>query len=80
MVIIYDTLTVNYTKQEKIEVFFEPKKNKRKIISSNSYNYIGSEFETKMIEGYLAMADENKMLAEQSLPTTLETWPKWKED
>jgi len=31
----------------------------------------------EMEEGYKAMAEENRRLAEQFLPIVVETWPKW---
>ena len=31
----------------------------------------------EMEEGYRLMAEENRQLAEQSIPVALETWPEW---
>ena len=31
----------------------------------------------EMEEGYRVMTEENRRLAEQSIPLTLETWPEW---
>ena len=33
-----------------------------------------------MEEGYREMAEENRLLAEQSLPIVMETWPRQSED
>ncbi len=35
--------------------------------------------EDELAEGYRAMAAENSMLAEESLPVALEVWPAWEE-
>ena len=35
--------------------------------------------EDELAKGYRAMAAENSLLAEESLPVTLEVWPAWEE-
>jgi hypothetical protein len=52
------------------------------ILSEPDVDFVG-DFVTigkdKAVEGYETMATENSLLAEEFLPTALESWPTWKE-
>lgn len=43
----------------------------------NSLQHILSPICNELAEGYKAMASEDNLLAEKSLPIALETWPIW---
>lgn len=58
------------------EIVKEEKTNRSKVISRCIEDMVKKRIMKLMEEGYREMADENRLLAEQSLSIAPETWPK----
>ena len=58
------------------EIVKEEKTNRSKVISRCIEDMARKRTIKLMEEGYREMADENRLLAEQSLSIALETWPR----
>ena len=69
-----------YTKPELIEmvqkVAEENNTSVSKVISKYLEGLAEQRITNLMEDGYRAMAEENRLLAEQCLPIALETWPR----
>lgn len=59
------------------EIAREKNISRSKVIAACLQELADKRMIAEMEEGYKAMAEENKLLAEQSLPIALETWPRW---
>ena len=59
------------------EIASEKNISRSKVIAACLRELADKRMIAEMAEGYKAMAEENKLLAEQSLPIALETWPRW---
>lgn len=58
------------------EIASERKISRSKVVSECLNEFAQKRNLELMEEGYKAMAEENRLLAEQSLPIALETWPR----
>ena len=59
------------------EVASEKNISRSKVVAECLREVADKRMIAEMEEGYKAMAEENRLLAEQSLPIAIETWPRW---
>jgi len=58
------------------EIASEKNISRSKVVAECLREMADKRMIAEMEEGYKAMAEENRLLAEQSLPIALETWPR----
>ena len=76
------TAKVSYTLPKNLvalteEIAREKRISRSKVVSACLQELADRRKLAEMEEGYKAMAETNRLLAEQFLPVVAETWPRW---